>query len=495
VSKVVEQIDTVLAEDLPPGWSLATIEDLVGADGVFVDGDWVESKDQDPTGDVRLIQLADIGDGEYRNKSDRFLTSEKAIELGCTFLMRDDVLIARMPDPLGRACIFPGDQKKSVTVVDVAIVRSGNGAFNHRWLMYFINAPAFRTSVASLQSGSTRKRISRGNLARISLPVPPHGQQNRIVAEIEKQFSRLDEAVANLKRVKANLKRYKAAVLKAAVEGKLTEDWREQHPDVEPASKLLERILAGRLAKWNGKGKYKDPVKTNTAKPLMLPVEWEWTSLDSLTAQIGDVDHKMPKAIDGGIPYISTKDFTGDNQIDFDKAKTISITDYERLARKIKPEPGDILLSRYGTVGETRVVPTKPIFQASYSIAILKPLIPFVNTKYLPVVLRSQQLKSEMSENVRASSQPDLGLEYIRKLSIPLPSLGEQELIVAEVERRLSVIEELEVAAEANLTRADRLRQSVLRSAFSGRLVDSNKTTANSDCQIVSTNSASMSPF
>ena len=70
-----------------------------------------------------------------------------------------------------------------------------------------------------------------------------------IVAEIEKQFSRLDEAVANLKRVKANLKRYKASVLKAAVEGKLTEDWRKQHPDVEPASKLLERILAERREK------------------------------------------------------------------------------------------------------------------------------------------------------------------------------------------------------------------------------------------------------
>lgn len=178
MSRAAEQIHAVLEEDLPSGWSLTTIEDLVGADGVFVDGDWVESKDQDPTGDVRLIQLADIGDGKYRNKSDRFLTHEKALELGCTFLMRGDVLVARMPDPLGRACIFPGDPKKSITVVDVAVVRFGNREFNHRWLMYFINASVFRTSVAALQSGSTRKRISRGNLARIALPVPPRGQQD-----------------------------------------------------------------------------------------------------------------------------------------------------------------------------------------------------------------------------------------------------------------------------------------------------------------------------
>lgn len=246
MTTVTERIPSALEETLPTGWSLATIEDLVGADGVFVDGDWVESKDQDPSGDVRLIQLADIGDGEYRNKSDRFLTHQKALELGCTFLKKGDVLVARMPDPLGRACVFPGDRKKSVTVVDVAIVRSGNDEFNHRWLMNFINAPAFRRTVASLQSGSTRKRISRGTLARISLPIPLPGQQDQNVAEIEKQFSRLDEAVASLKRTKVNLKRYKAAVeanltradrlrqaiLTRAFTGKLVKPTLKKTPDV-----------------------------------------------------------------------------------------------------------------------------------------------------------------------------------------------------------------------------------------------------------------------
>ena len=169
---------------LPSGWEWKTIPDLVSNDGVFIDGDWVESKDQDPNGDVRLIQLADVGDGAYRDKSDRFMTKAKAEELRCTFLNEGDVLIARMPDPLGRACIFPGDTKPSVTVVDVAIVRSGNGEFDHRWLCCFVNAHPFRSAISDLQAGSTRKRISRGNLATIPLPVPPLPQQRRIVAEI-----------------------------------------------------------------------------------------------------------------------------------------------------------------------------------------------------------------------------------------------------------------------------------------------------------------------
>src|SRR5690242_5616822 len=91
-------------------------------DGVFIDGDWVETKDQDPNGDVRLIQLADVGDGVFRNRSSRFLTMAKAKELRCTFLEPGDILIARMPEPLGRACIFPGVDQPAVTAVDVCIL-------------------------------------------------------------------------------------------------------------------------------------------------------------------------------------------------------------------------------------------------------------------------------------------------------------------------------------------------------------------------------------
>src|SRR5260370_2116127 len=120
---------------LPTGWISARIGELISHDGVFIDGDWVESKDQDPNGDVRLIQLADVGDGTYRNRSHRFLTSKKALDLGCTFLKRGDILIARMPDPLGRACIFPGDEKRCVTVVDVCVVRVGSNGVTGKWLI------------------------------------------------------------------------------------------------------------------------------------------------------------------------------------------------------------------------------------------------------------------------------------------------------------------------------------------------------------------------
>src|SRR5207249_9597458 len=133
------------------------------------------------------------------------------------------------------------------------------------YVYYYLKSPAYWQAIGASQAGIAVPNVNAKKLERVQIPVAPEPQQDRIVAEIEKQFSRLDEAIANLKRVKANLKRYKAAVLKAAVEGKLTEDWRKQYPDVEAANNLLERILAARRARWNGKGKYKEPAPLDTS--------------------------------------------------------------------------------------------------------------------------------------------------------------------------------------------------------------------------------------
>lgn len=84
---------------LPAGWAFATLPDLVGVGGLITDGDWVESKDQDENGSIRLTQLADVGDGWFRNRSQRFLRPDQAQRLGCTLLSEGDVLIARMPEP------------------------------------------------------------------------------------------------------------------------------------------------------------------------------------------------------------------------------------------------------------------------------------------------------------------------------------------------------------------------------------------------------------
>lgn len=421
-----EALFTAEEYDLPPGWHLATIGNLVEKGGIFIDGDWVESKDQDPEGDVRLIQLADIGDGEYKNKSARFLTSKKAVELGCTFLNKGDVLIARMPDPLGRACIFPGDLKRAVTVVDVAIVRSAKGEFDHRWLMYFINAPAFRAAIASMQSGSTRKRISRGNLAKIALPVPPLDQQKRIVAEIEKQFSRLDEAVANLKRVKANLKRYKATVLKAAVEGRLTKSLN---------GPILKRPL-GSLGEWCGGG---TPSKSKTEY---------WTG--------------------GTIPWVSPKDMKSD--VISDSEDHITDTAIQDSTTNLVSAGSVLIVTRSGILRHTLPVAITSVpATINQDLKALQPAEAY-DPGYVALALRASASEILHECSKEGTTVQSIEFPQFLRYEIPVPELIDQRTILREVDRRLSVIRETEIQVNVNLVRAENMRQSLLANASLGKI-------------------------
>ena len=460
---------------LPDGWSMTTLEQLVSIQGLFSDGDWVESKDQDPNGDVRLIQLADIGVGSYRDRSDRYLTSERASALSCSFLERGDILVARMPDPLGRACIFPGDKRRAVTVVDVAIVRPNNPDVSNRWLMHRINSMAFRNAVASLQSGSTRLRISRKNLARIAFPLPPLVEQIAAVEEIEKQFSRLDEAVANLQRVKANLKRYKASVLKAAVEGRLVETEasiaQREGRSYETGEQLLQRILDERRAKWSGKGKYKEPLPHDVQGLPKAPEGWVWCSLDLVAAEtlIGlDRGRDQQRAEPVGVRYVKMNNVSMDGDVQTDELVYVDATP-EEVAR-YEVANGDLLfntrnsLELVGKVGIVRSIPACTVFNNNLmrirTCGGVSPV--FLGYQMCAFEFRQRMEKvKKATTSVAAVYQKDL-----LPLAIALPPESEQVRIVAEIDRHLSIIREVEAEVDTNLQRAQALRQSTLSEAF-----------------------------
>jgi type I restriction enzyme, S subunit len=186
--------------NLPKGWALANVEELAGTEGLVSDGDWVETKDQDPSGEVRLTQLADVGDGDFRNRSSRYMTMESALRLNCTFLEPGDVLIARMPDPIGRACIFPDIAQPAVTAVDVMIWRTDNQLASAEWFVRWINSPSTRTIMANQAGGTTRQRIAGGRVKKIELPLPPLAEQRRIVAKLDVLTARLARARTELER-------------------------------------------------------------------------------------------------------------------------------------------------------------------------------------------------------------------------------------------------------------------------------------------------------
>ena len=190
-----------------------------GADNFF-DGDWVESKDQDPDGDIRLLQLADIGDGTFLDKSNRRINQEAFERLRCREVQAGDILIARMPHPLGRACILPTGLGRTITVVDVAVLRPDPNRIIPKYLVYVLNSISFRAQLDSLQSGSTRQRISRSRLGQQRIPMPPVALQRAAVSHLDEVTGRINAMLAKIDELRALLIERRAALITDVVTGR-----------------------------------------------------------------------------------------------------------------------------------------------------------------------------------------------------------------------------------------------------------------------------------
>ena len=223
--------------------------------------------------------------------------------------------------------------------------------------------------------------------------------------------------------------RLRELILTLAVQGKLV----PQDPADEPASVLLQKIRAekDRLIA-EGKIKKDKPLAAiaEEENPFELPVGWEWVRWANIAMKIGDIDHKMPSEAKDGVPYVSPRDFYGTNDIDFDGAKKIAYSDYVELASKIRPEVGDLIYPRYGTIGVVRKVTTDREFLASYSCAVIKVLRGFIEPDYQYLFSVSGCAKAQAASATNKTTQPNVGLKSIQEFLVPLPPLPEQSRIV-----------------------------------------------------------------
>ena len=337
--------------------------------------------------------------------------------------------------------------------------------------------PGYLKAINDMTSSVTVKHLSSKSIAEIPLSLPPMDHQKLIVAEIEKQFSRLDEAVANLKRVKANLKRYKAAVLKVAVEGRLVETEaelaRREGRSYETGEQLLQRILETRRSQWKGKGKYKEPAAPDTTGLPELPEGWGWTRLESIAALQGGitVDSKRQDPTARAVPYLRVANVQR-GYLDLSEVKTINApaVDIEEL----RLQRGDILFNEGGDrdklgrgwVWEGQLpdcIHQNHVFRARLvSSDILPKLVSWWGNSF-----GKDYFQREGKQTTNLAS---INLTKLRGFPVPLPPLTEQHRIVAEVDRRLSLIRDSEVQVDTSFKRAERLRQSILGKAFAGEL-------------------------
>ncbi len=213
--------DAVVMKAVADHFDRQTVPLAFASDSVnFFDGDWVESKDQDPNGEIRLLQLADIGVGKFLDKSDRRVNQEAFDRLGCREVVPGDVLIARMPDPLGRACVLPTGLGRTITVVDVAVLRVDRTKMIPAYLAYVLNSRRFRTLIESLQGGSTRQRIPRSRLGQQRVPAVNLDVQYATVSQLDEATSKIDAMLAKVAELEALLLERRAALITDVVTGR-----------------------------------------------------------------------------------------------------------------------------------------------------------------------------------------------------------------------------------------------------------------------------------
>ncbi|MBN2296869.1 MAG: restriction endonuclease subunit S [Pirellulales bacterium] len=370
--------------------------------------------------------------------------------------------------------------------IDTTYYTQGTPYTNLQYFYYLL----VHTQLGSLDRSTAVPSLSRDDYNATVVPVAPLAEQHRIVEKLEELLTDLDAGMAALERVRGNLKRYRASVLKAAVEGRLTAAWRAENPPKEPARQLLARILKERRRRWEEqqlaaykaksktppKGwekKYKEPAEPDTTNLPELPEGWCWARVD----QVGDVQlgrQRSPKHHQGPHmrPYLRVANVFED-RIDTSDVMEMNFTPVEYETYRL--DYGDILLNE----GQSKELVGRPAIYRNEvpGSCFTNTLVRFkarsgIDPEYALAVfltyLKNGRFQKIASITVNIAH---LGAGRFAEVEFPVPPIDEQKQIVIELQERQTMISAIEALLDANIKRATRLRQSILKRAFEGKLV------------------------
>ena len=367
------------------------------------------------------------------------------------------------------------------------------GKIANRFLYYLLRYAVREITRSEHMHGSTMQHINRGPFLSFPILLPPRAEQTRISELLDELLSDLDAGVAALERVRAKLKHYRAAVLKAAVEGALTAEWRRQHPATETADALLTRILAERRRRWeevqlakfeasgkappkDWKAKYVEPVTPNTSALPALPRGWQWATVDQCYDVIQYGTSSKTTLADSGVPVLRMGNIRSEGALDLADLKFLPVDHSEFPALLL--EKGDLLFNRTNSaelVGKTAWYggSPSPCSFASYLIRLrmLSGVQPQIVSSAINSAYGRKWINSVVTQMV---GQANVNGTKLAAFCFPLSPIEEQAAIVDAIEDQLSVIDHLERDLDTRLKSAQALRQSILRHAFTGQLVPQN---------------------
>lgn len=396
----------------------------------FADGNWIESKDQSPDG-IRLVQTGNVGEGRFKDRREkaRFISPETFARLNCTEVLPGDLLVSRLPDPVGRSCLIPNTGDKMITAVDCTIVRPKGEKLDRNYLVYYTQSKAYQRDIEDRCTGTTRKRISRKNLGLIPIPLPPLEEQKRIVAVLDQAFAALDRARTN---AEANL------------------------ADAEELFTLTVESTFTDIGLLNSQAKLVSEIARKRRGSIR-------------TGPFGS-QLKHSEFVDEGIKVLGIDNAVQNRFVD-GKSRYISEEKYEGLKR-YRVFPGDVIITIMGTCGRCAIIPDDiPVAINTKHLCCISldfdECLPEFLHRYF---LLSPHAREYLSANAKGSVMDGLNMGLIKDLPVHLPNLLDQKRIC----KKLADLENKQIALidqyRANLGDLEDLRQSLLQKAFAGEL-------------------------
>lgn len=377
------------------GWEYKKIKEVCSFIG---DGDWIESKDQSDSG-IRLIQTGNIGTGIYRDKADKvkYISNATFSQLSCTEIFEGDCLLSRLPDPIGRSCLLPKLNVRTITAVDCTILRFKDDVLP-TFFVYYTQSNSYYKDILSKTTGTTRKRISRKNLEKIGIPIPPKPTQLSIVSELDK----LNELI----RIK-----------------------KEQLKDYDALAQSIFYEMFG------------DPVVNEKG--------WEVKTLGDICEITSSKRVFANEYVDTGVPFYRSKEV-----IEKSKQLPISVELYisESHYNKIKssfgvPQIGDILVTAVGTIGKIWVVDTNEPFYFKDGNLVWLRNIKGAHCEYFRYSL-FYLIDEYKKVNANGAAYNALTIAKLKLMRCPLPPLSLQQSFAHKIEQ----IERQKAAVQSTIT-------------------------------------------
>jgi len=479
---------------LPKNWKWATLEKITDT----TSGGTPKRTNKDYwNGSISWLKSGELNDG-YIYEVEETITEEGLIKSSAKVFKTGTLLMAMYGATVGRLGILKVDTSTNQAVC--AIFNRFN-LFSNEYIFFYLKYT--RQQMLEDSFGGAQPNLSQGYINNINIPFAPINEQKRIVTKIEKLFSNLDKSDQHLAHLEKQLKRYRQSVLKSAFEGELTREWREKQTDLESANELLKKIKAERITyiKQEIQEKFKDKTEkwlkdkiqkevdkfynglkdiNNIEKPFDIPTDWKWVQWEQIlkyadgSFKRGPFGSSLKKAFFvKDTTYKVYEQYCPINDDCSFERYYISEDKFLEL-KSFEVKEKDYLISCSGSIGKITQIPREykngVINQALLRVRINNA---FYLDKFFITLFRSKFFQDSIIDNSTGSAMINVkGVKELKALPLPMLSIGEQKEIIKEIERHFSIIDKLEAVVQKSIKESKRLRQSILKQAFEGKLVE-----------------------